>query len=361
MNFKLLRIFLCPAILTIFSCLGENTWEDIESDYDHVLNVFGLISLDSIQPSYVGLYSTTDLDEISQIFVGVDTLGWCDCDDDECGWSEDCESEQIDGYWILDSLFEPAALIKDASVLISDDNGNTHEFSYIDYISIIDTVYFDTTVIIYGTTIEWDTTIYDTNNLRVNLYVDTSGSFHPEPFTNYNLNIVAPGYDPVSGSLTTPNFPSLDSLVQLGKNADTVIINEPFNIHWTSMQEGRGMVTGEVILGNWWDDSLSNDWCGGYFDPFIIDLADNGLNPYTVYPWICSESTSQEADTRDYLIRLTAMDENYHEYFIVGEAGEYSNALLNYPTTKGRSVGIEGGFGFFGSIASDRMLLKITR
>ena len=48
-----------------------------------MLNVFGLVSLDSLQPSYVGLYSTTDLDEISRIFVGVDTLGWCDCDDDE--------------------------------------------------------------------------------------------------------------------------------------------------------------------------------------------------------------------------------------------------------------------------------------
>ena len=50
-----------------------------------MINVYGLVSLDSLQPSYIGLYSTTDLDEISQIFVGVDTLGWCDCDDDECG------------------------------------------------------------------------------------------------------------------------------------------------------------------------------------------------------------------------------------------------------------------------------------
>ena len=40
------------------------------------------------------------------------------------------------------------------------------------------------------------------------------------------------------------------------------------------------------------------------------------------------------------------MDENYYKYFIVGEAGEYSNALLNYPTTKGRSIGIEGGLVF---------------
>tara|TARA_B000000441_G_C21517975_1_gene218785 strand:+ start:225 stop:392 length:168 start_codon:yes stop_codon:yes gene_type:complete len=54
------------------------------------------------------------------------------------------------------------------------------------------------------------------------------------------------------------------------------------------------------------------------------------------------------------------MDENYYEYFIVGESGEYSNALLNYPTTKGRSIGIEGGFGFFGSIASDGLMLKIS-
>ncbi|MAI86855.1 MAG: hypothetical protein CMF99_06815, partial [Candidatus Marinimicrobia bacterium] len=52
---------------------------------------------------------------------------------------------------------------------------------------------------------------------------------------------------------------------------------------------------------------------------------------------------------------------NYYDYFVVGESGEYSNALLNYPTTKGRSVGIQGGFGFFGSIASDRLLLKIAR
>jgi len=40
--------------------------------------------------------------------------------------------------------------------------------------------------------------------------------------------------------------------------------------------------------------------------------------------------------------------------------GEYSNMLLNYPTTKGRSVGIEGGFGVFGSIASDGIIRVIV-
>ena len=82
-------------------------------------------------------------------------------------------------------------------------------------------------------------------------------------------------------------------------------------------------------------------------------------NPTSVFPWICNE-TLESFPVRDYFIRLTSMDENYYEYFILGESGEYSNELLNYPTTKGRSVGIEGGFGFFGSIASDGLLLKIS-
>ena len=182
-----------------------------------MLNVFELVSLDTLQASYVGLYSTTDLDEISQIFVGVDTLGWCYCDDDECGWNEDCDAKEIEGYWLLDSLFEPAALIKNASVMISDNNGNNYDFSYVDNITFVDTIYLDTTFVIYGTTIDWDTTIFDTNNFRINLYIDSSGTFNPEPMTTYNLNIVAPGYDPVTGSLTTPNFPSLDSFSPNGK------------------------------------------------------------------------------------------------------------------------------------------------
>ena len=74
-----------------------------------------------------------------------------------------------------------------------------------------------------------------------------------------------------------------------------------------------------------------------------------------------SEQAFEEVETKDYFIRLTAMDDNYYEYFVTGEMGEYSNALLNYPTTKGRSIGIEGGFGFFGSIASDNLRLKIRR
>ena len=99
---QILKKLSLTIFLTFLSCLGENSWEDLESNYDHVLNVFGLISLDTSQRSYVGLYSTTDLGDTSQIYLGTDTIGWCNCDEEDCSWSEQCDTEEIEGYWIID-------------------------------------------------------------------------------------------------------------------------------------------------------------------------------------------------------------------------------------------------------------------
>ena len=88
----------------------------------------------------------------------------------------------------------------------------------------------------------------------------------------------------------------------------------------------------------------------------LIDFSDVGKSNQCVS--ICNE-TLESFPVRDYFIRLTSMDENYYEYFILGES-ENIKRVAKYPTTKGRSVGIEGGFGFFGSIASDGLLLKIS-
>ena len=98
-------------------------WEDIESNYDHVLNVLGIVSLDPGISSFVGLYRTTDLGEMSQIFVGVDTV-WYD--------------EENDIYHV-DSIYEPAALIKDATVQISDGT-NTFNFTFVESEEFYDTI-----------------------------------------------------------------------------------------------------------------------------------------------------------------------------------------------------------------------------
>ena len=87
MNFKQLNQAL-PIILAlnVLGCITTETeWEDLESDYDHVLNVFGLINLDSNQTSFIGLYRTTDLDELSQILVDVDTVGYYEYEGEDKG------------------------------------------------------------------------------------------------------------------------------------------------------------------------------------------------------------------------------------------------------------------------------------
>ena len=167
-----------------------NEWEDLGSDFNHVLNVFGLINLDPGHPSYVGLYRTTNLNETSMNFVGADTLYWCDCSEDDCSWNCD-ENEQ--GFWVIDSIYEPAALIKDASVNLTDDVGNIYNLTFVEKISFIDTIYFDTSVTIYGTTVNWDTTFYDTNDIRINFYIDTSGAFNPQPVSYTHLTLPTSG------------------------------------------------------------------------------------------------------------------------------------------------------------------------
>ena len=117
----------------MLGCLGvDSEWETLESDFDHVLNVLGIINLDSNQTSFIGLYRTTDLDEVSQNFIGVDTIGYYEYED------EDSDGEN--GFWLIDSIYEPAALINDASIFISDEQGNNYEFTFVEKITSIDTI-----------------------------------------------------------------------------------------------------------------------------------------------------------------------------------------------------------------------------
>lgn len=330
LNLKSKFFVLILFCFSIQNCLPPpEQWEDIESDYDHVLNVLGIISLDEEVSSFVGIYRTTDLGEMSQVFAGVDTVWW---------------DEQ---NYYLDSLYEPAALIKDAIVQISDGTKN-YEFNFVEKITFIDTIYFDTTFTFYGYSFDWDTTIYDTNNIRINFYVDTTGTFIPQSETNYELSITAPGFDPVYGSLTTPNFPELrDTLI-----ADTIVSRSTFEIHWSPAEDTtKGFLSGTVLneWSDYWDES--KNWCRPYFER-IVNLSDS---LYTVPTEFCEESQDDELISEEYFIRLTSMDDNYFKYFIRDEVEDYSNFLIDSPTTKGRSVGIEGGFGVFGSIATDEV------
>ena len=89
MNSKLL-IHLLLFIIILNSCYKSTEWENVTADYDPVLNVMGIISLDGNIDSFVGVYRTTELTETSLIFSGnVDTNSWYDIETDtEYTWRD---------------------------------------------------------------------------------------------------------------------------------------------------------------------------------------------------------------------------------------------------------------------------------
>ena len=164
MNSKSIFWILLP-ILLLSSCYKSTEWEDVTADYDPVLNVMSIISLDDNIDSFVGVYRTTELTETSLIFSGiVDTSWWPDYQGDTV-------------YTWLDSLYEPAGVIDSAVVTIFT-NTDTYVF-------------------------EFDS---DTRKYKYS-------GFTPSEETTYNLIIDVNGFDPVTGELITPITPYLDTLL----------------------------------------------------------------------------------------------------------------------------------------------------
>ena len=167
---------------------------------------------------------------------------------------------------------------------------------------------------------------------------------------NYTLLINAPGYDPVIGSLITPEFPILeDSLI-----IDTLSFLNEYEVSWKNSNVEYGLLIEQILIeSNINYFSTLEKWCYGYKSS-IVELSEN---THTVYPIYCDEHVSN-IESQTALIKLMAMDENYYDYFIRGASEDYTNITVPN-TTKGRSSGLEGGFGFFGAVASDQVLRPI--
>ena len=299
MNFKKHLQSIIFFLILFSNACEEGTWELLEVDYEPVLNVFGIISLDPEVDSFVRVYRTTNLSEESEIYVGIDTISF------------DNEDYFID-------IYEPAAIIKDAQVSIKG-NGNSFSFNFV------------------PKQYPWE--------YKKNVYLDTLETFIPQPGTTYLLEVTAPGYDTVKGELLTPQIPTLiDSLIQ-----DTISTKREYKILWKQLNEGKGYLTGRL------DDQKENyvKGCEPDFDR-VVDLQSGS---YIVPVKLCEDQQFLLDETQHFIIQLMTMDENYYNYFIRGEEGGYSNFLLNSGTTSGQSVGIEGGLGVFGSIATSRLYL----
>ena len=338
MNSKYILLILLSSIL-MNSCYRPTEWEDVTSDYDPVLNVMGIISLDGNIVSFVEVYPTVDLTSVSTILIGYDSTYYE-------GKGED------GGYWEIYEIYKPANIIDSAIVRI---------------LSEADTFLFN----------------YDANDGEYK-----NSDFEPDANSLYNLNVDVNGFDPVIGRLITPYLPHIDSSLN-----DTLPSSNTFSINWVNNQTSAeyGLLMGELVDsrtncgGNFYEVveftseefTVFPEWCDPEYDVSIGDIDNDYDGPMSESECLEGQPTGAtwnpvndyanvgycgdgNPDYETLRIRLMAMDDNYYQYFASERFKDFSNFIFEMSGTSGQSIGIEGGFGVFGAFASDTLLRTLT-
>ena len=275
----------------------ELEWEDVTSDHDPVLNVFGLISADSLVTSFVRVQRTLDMEETADSLIR-DTIGGT-----------------VFIYYI--SRF----LIRDAEVIIS--NGlNEYIFEYNDY-------------------------SFGQNGSLSEVYLYQGDDLYPQPGETWTLNVTAPGGFSVTGETIVPPLPQIFS----EELPDTFQLDQTMEITWQSMADNYQIMNVGNYLGYFgYDDYYGDGSRCGFWQENIIKPEEES---WTYRRDICEESYDQEWDEDLLLLNLMSMDNNYFDFFIRFREVEFSSSTIGEGGS-GRSFGIDGGIGVFGSVAIDR-------
>ena len=257
---------------TLFGCLSltpELEWEDVKSNHDPVLNVFGLLSADSILTSFVRVHRTLDMEA------------------------------------------PPRFIIRDAEVIIS--NGmNEYIFEY--------------------TASFWDEIV----SLE-EVYLYPGNDLNPQPGETWTLNVTAPEGLSVTGETIVPPLPQIFN----EELPDTFHLNQTMEITWQPMADNYQIMN----IGNY-----GGGFSCGLWQENIIKPEEES---WTYRRDICNESNDQEWDEDLLLLNLMSMDNNYFDFFIRFGEVEFSSSTIGEGGS-GRSFGIDGGIGVFGSVGIDR-------
>ena len=290
---------------TLFGCLSlapELEWEDVKSDHDPVLNVFGLLSVDSILTSFVRVHRTLDMEEAADSLTR-DTIG---------------------GNTFIS--YTSRFIIRDAEVIVS--NGeNEFLFEYTDY-------------------------SFDLNGSLSEVYQYQGDDLYPQPGETWTLNITTPGGLSVTGETIIPPLPQISS----EELPDSFQLDQTMDITWQPMADNYQIMNIGNYLGYFgYDDYYGGGFSCGLWQENIIKPEEES---WTYRRDICDESYDQEWDEDLLLLNLMSMDNNYFDYFIKFGEVEFSSSTIGEGGF-GRSFGIDGGIGVFGSVAIDRHWIPI--
>ena len=293
-------IIISSLSFTLIGCLSlapDLEWEDVTSNHDPVLNVFGLLSADSILTSFVRVHRTLDMEEAADSLTR-DTIG---------------------GNILIS--YTSRFIIKDAEVIVS--NGeNEFLFEYTDY-------------------------SFDLNGSLSEVYQYQGDDLYPQPGETWTLNVTTPGGLSVTGETIIPPFPQISS----EELPDSFQLDQTMEITWQPMADNYQIMNIGNYLGYFgYDDYYGGGFSCGLWQENIIKPEEES---WTYRRDICDESYYQEWDEDLLLLNLMSMDNNYFDYFIrYGEVEFFSPTIGEGGS--GRSFGIDGGIGVFGSVAIDR-------
>jgi len=290
---------------TLFGCLSlapELEWEDVMSDHDPVLNVFGLLSADSILTSFVRVHRTLDMEETADSLTR-DTIG---------------------GNIFIS--YTSRFIIRDAEVIVS--NGeNEFLFEYTDY-------------------------SFDLNGSLSEVYQYQGDDLYPQPGETWTLNVTTPGGLSVTGETIIPPLPQISN----EELPDSFQLDQTMDITWQPMADNYQIMNIGNYLGYFgYDDYYGGGFSCGLWQENIITPEEES---WTYRRNICDESYDQEWDEDLLLLNLMSMDNNYFDYFIKFGEVEFSSSTIGEGGF-GRSFGVEGGIGVFGSVAIDRHWIPI--
>ena len=285
---------------TLIGCLSlapDLEWEDVTSDHDPVLNVFGLLSADSILTSFVRVHRTLDMEEAADSLTR-DTIG---------------------GNIFIS--YTSRFIIRDAEVIVS--NGeNEFLFEYTDY-------------------------SFDLNGSLSEVYQYQGDDLYPQPGETWTLNVTTPGGLSVTGETIIPPLPQISS----EELPDSFQLDQTMEITWQPMADNYQIMNIGNYLGYFgYDDYYGGGFSCGLWQENIIKPEEES---WTYRRDICDESYYQEWDEDLLLLNLMSMDNNYFDYFIRFGEVEFSSSTIGEGGS-GRSFGIDGGIGVFGSVAIDR-------
>ena len=285
---------------TLIGCLSlapDLEWEDVTSNHDPVLNVFGLLSADSILTSFVRVHRTLDMEEAADSLTR-DTIG---------------------GNIFIS--YTSRFIIRDAEVIVS--NGeNEFLFEYTDY-------------------------SFDLNGSLSEVYQYQGDDLYPQPGETWTLNVTTPGGLSVTGETIIPPLPQISS----EELPDSFQLDQTMEITWQPMADNYQIMNIGNYLGYFgYDDYYGGGFSCGLWQENIIKPEEES---WTYRRDICDESYDQEWDEDLLLLNLMSMDNNYFDFFIRFGEVEFSSSTIGEGGS-GRSFGIDGGIGVFGSVAIDR-------